>query len=457
MERFPARLGTLRRSQGFPVGTLGTLRRSEGFPVGTLRILRRSEGFPVGTLGTIVAAGVALRALYLFTVARHVSGVGDWWFYHWQANDLASGHFFVEPFRLRFNHQEFPSAGHPPLYPALLSVVSWLGGTSVMWHRAFGLVCGAASIALMGVLGRRVGGDRLGLAAAGVCAAYPLMVVVDGALMSETAYTPLVILVLLAALARRTFWLGAAIGLAALCRSEALLLLPVLAWPVLWRQGIAKPALATLGCVVVIAPWTIRNAVALGHVVPISTNDSTVLTGANCPKTYSGPDIGFWRFDCLAPRKADNEAEQSDIWRADGLRYAREHASRLLVVIPVRILRTVSLYQPRRQVLFAEGRWIHGEQMAVAAFYLLALLSFAGAVMLRRGGTPLWVLLAPAVVVLITVVIGYGHPRLRHVFEPSLMLMGASGGLWAWDQLRARTGGASARARERARVASASS
>jgi 4-amino-4-deoxy-L-arabinose transferase-like glycosyltransferase len=407
------------------------------------------ERFPV-RLAAIVGAGVALRAVYLFTVARHVSGVGDWWFYHWQANDLASGKFFIEPFRLRFTHQEFPSAGHPPLYPAWLSIESWLGGTSVLWHRALGLLTGATSIALMGVLGRRVGGEKLGLVAASVCAVYPLMVVVDGALMSETLYTPLVILVLLAAFARRAFLLGAAIGLAALCRSEALLLLPVLAWPLLWRSGFSKLALATLGCVLVIAPWTIRNAIALDHLVPISTNDSTVISGANCPQTYSGVDIGFWRFDCLQPRRADNEAAQSDIWRANGLRYAREHASRLFVVIPVRVLRTFSLYQPRRQVLFAEGRWIHGEQMAVAAFFLLAGLSVLGARALRGS---LFVLLAPLIVVLITVIAGYGHPRLRHVFEPSLMLMGAAGIL----QLRALTAGARARARSRARVASASS
>ena len=68
-----------------------------------------------------------------------------------------------------------------------------------MAHRAAGLLFGALTIALMGVLGRRVGGPRLGLAAAGVCAVYPLMIVVDGALMSETASTPLVILTLLAA------------------------------------------------------------------------------------------------------------------------------------------------------------------------------------------------------------------------------------------------------------------
>jgi 4-amino-4-deoxy-L-arabinose transferase-like glycosyltransferase len=415
------------------------------------------ERFP-RRLATIVAAGVALRAFYLYVVAKNVSGVGDWWFYHWQANDLADGHFFIEPFRWHLTHRQFPSAGHPPLYPALLSILSFLGAHSVMWHRTAGLLFGAVSITLMGILGRRLGGERLGLVAAGVCAFYPLMVVVDGALMSETAYTPLVILVLLAAFSGRTFWLGAAIGLAALCRSEALELLPVLAWPVMWRSGRWRNVgLATLGCVVVIAPWTIRNAIQLGHLVPISTNDSTVLAGANCPGTYSGINLGFWEFDCLAPRKVDNEAAQSSLWRADGLRYAREHASRLFVVIPVRILRTVSLYQPRRQVLFAEGRWIHGEQMAVASFYLLALLSLVGVRELRRRGVSLWILLSPGIVVLITVIVGYGHPRLRHVFEPSLMLMGAAGGIRVWDQLRARTGGASARARERARVASASS
>ena len=150
-------------------------------------------------LAGIVAAGVALRAVYLLTVGREVTGIGDWWFYHWTANDLAAGHAYVEPFRLRFDHVALPSAGHPPLYPTLLAAISALGGTGVMWHRAAGLAFGALTIVLMGLLGRRVDGPRLGLAAAAVCAVYPLMIVVDGALMSETAYTPLVVGTLLAA------------------------------------------------------------------------------------------------------------------------------------------------------------------------------------------------------------------------------------------------------------------
>ena len=103
------------------------------------------------------------------------------------------------------------------------------------------------------------------------------------------------------------------------------------------------------------------------------------------------------------------------------------------------VLRTFSLYQPRRQVVFAEGRWIRGEQAAVACFYLLALLAVVGAVALRRRGVPLLVLLAPLAVTLLSVVIGYGHPRLRHVFEPSLMLLGAAGALALLERWRERS------------------
>ena len=103
---------------------------------------RPKRGFALRLAG-LAAAGVALRALYLFTVARHVTGVGDWHFYHWQANLIADGHGFIEPYQYRFDHHVSPSAGHPPLYPLVLRVVSLLGGTSELAHRALGLALGA--------------------------------------------------------------------------------------------------------------------------------------------------------------------------------------------------------------------------------------------------------------------------------------------------------------------------
>ena len=159
------------------------------------------------------------------------------------------------------------------------------------------------------------------------------------------------------------------IGLAALTRSEALLFVPVLAWPCGARERarLAVAAIATAACVLVIAPWTIRNAARFDALVPISTNDSTVLAGANCPLTYHGVDTGAWNIECISPRREDNEARQAAIWRREGLDYARDHAGRVPAVMAVRLLRIWDFWQPRRQVMFAEGRQRRTEQAGVAS------------------------------------------------------------------------------------------
>jgi hypothetical protein len=330
-----------------------------------------------------------------------------------------------------------------------LSGISALGGTSLMAHRALGLPLGAVTIGLVGLLGRRAGGERIGLVAAGLCAVYPLMIATDGALMSETLYGALIAGLLLAAWALlerpglgRAATAGAVLGLAALTRSEALLLLPLLLWPVAWRGGAAgrlpRLAVVTLACVLVIAPWAIRNASVFGRFVPISNNDATVLAGANCAHTYAGINLGGWDITCIASRRLDNEAAQAAVWRDEGLTYARDHVARLPVVLAVRLLRVWDLYQPRRQVGFAEGRERRTTQAGVAAWYLLAAAAIAGAVALRRRGRPLLVLLAPAVAVCAAALVGYGVPRLRHAFEIPLLVLAAAGLVAVWEARRVR-------------------
>jgi hypothetical protein len=275
------------------------------------------------------------------------------------------------------------------------------------------------------------------------------MIAVDGALMSETLYGPLVVLALLAAwrLIDRPGRLaalltGAAIGVAALTRSEALLLVPLLAWPAAWRGGPGWPlraALATAGCVLALAPWTIRNADRFGALVPVSTNDSTVIAGANCPLTYRGVDLGGWNIRCISKRTDDNEARQAAIWRREGVDYATGHVSRWPVLAVVRWLRVWDLYQPRRQVMFAEGRQRRVEQAGVVAYGLLALLALGGVAVLwrLRRRDALLVLLAPAVVVSVSAVIGYGVPRLRHAFEMPMLVLAAVALAGLWERRRA--------------------
>jgi 4-amino-4-deoxy-L-arabinose transferase-like glycosyltransferase len=404
----------------------------------------------------VAALGLVLRAAYLYGPARHVHGIGDWWFYHWQPGLIVNGHGFTDPWQLLATHQYRPSAAHPPLYSILLSGLYLLGGHGTLIQRSLGLVLGTVTLVLVGLLGRRVGGDRLGVVAALLYAVYPVMIAVDGDLMSEVLYGPLIAGMLLAAFAlhdrptvRRAIVLGAVIGLAALTRTEALLFLPFLLVPVAWRAravghraGPGRAVLAGVGilaCVVVIAPWLIRNEVAFGRFVLISTNNQTVIAGANCAQTYHGVNMGGWDITCIAPRTKANEAAQAAVWQHDGLSYAAHHLGRLPAVILLRELRVWDLWQPRRQArTFAEGQQIDVAEAGVAAFWLFALVGVAGVLALRRRSPVLLILLAPAVVVCLASAIGYGVPRLRDSFDIALPVLAAAGVLALPERLAAR-------------------
>jgi 4-amino-4-deoxy-L-arabinose transferase-like glycosyltransferase len=394
-----------------------------------------------GRLGLIAAAGLALRFAYVLLLARDVVGSGDYHFYHGAANLIADGHGFADPFQTIGPGEEAePSANHPPLWPLVLSLSSLLEVTGQVPHKLVGCLVGGAVIVAVGILARRIGGERLGAIAAALAAGYPVLIAADGALMSETLYGLFVVGALLAAheLWRRprALWaaaLGAVIGLAALTRSEGLLLLPVLAAPIALtspgrlRVRVGLLAVACLAALAVIAPWTARNALAFDRFVLISTNDGSLLAGANCPASYSGPEMGGWHFDCISkPLPSEDDAERGARWRREGLQYARDHAERLPVVIPVRVLRTWELYKPRDQVRFAEGRQRDFARVGIFCYFVLLPLAVTGFLSLRRR-VPAALLLATPILVTLTSALGYGMPRLRHAADIGLVLLGAAG------------------------------
>ena len=84
--------------------------------------------------------------------------------------------------------------------------------------------------------------------------------------------------------------------------------------------------------------------------------------------------------------------------------------------------------------MFAEGRQRRTEQAGVAVYYLLMVVAAGGVAVLRRRGASLLVLLAPAVVVCLSAVTGYGVPRLRHSFEIPLLVLAAVGLQALWER-----------------------
>ncbi len=395
-------------------------------------------------LALIAAAGLAARLAYALLLVKSKPLLGDGLEFHLQANLLADGKGYIQPFLYESKGVARASADKPPLYPFLEAGVSLLGGRSWAWHQLVGCVAGTGTVVVTGLVGRRAAGPRAGLIAGAIAAFYPLLVAADGSLRSESVYALCIALVLLAALryrdaptAGRAALLGVAIAVAALTRGEALVLLVLLALPLCgWRRA----GVAAVACVVVLAPWIVRCLIVFDRPVLISTNVGGLLAGANCPTTYHGDLIGQWDFGCIPPPVHANEALEANRLRDLGLSYARHHSGRLPVVEAARLGRSFELFRPReqaRQEAFFEGRNLRVEQAGVACYYALVLLAAYGVVVLRRRRGPWGVLLAPVALVVFVTVISYGFTRLRAAAEPALVVLAAV----ALDALAARRWG----------------
>ncbi len=250
---------------------------------------------------TVLALGV--RLAYALAVAPHASQPGDSKLFQFLAYSLTHGQGYSTETSV-FSGHPMPTAEHPPLYVLYLALFTKLGLGTMNEHRALSCLLGAAAVALIGLLGRRVAGPRVGLIAAAVAAVYPQLAVIDGTLISESLYAPLIVLSVLLAYRlidrpgpRRAALLGGVIGLATLTRPDGLLLLLLLAAPVLWLAGRGQrlPVFAACGLtfVLVLSPWLIRNQIAMHRFPLISTNGALTLPAANCDITYYGRFTGF--------------------------------------------------------------------------------------------------------------------------------------------------------------------
>ena len=388
-------------------------------------------------LALIVAAGLALRLVYVLVVMRGVPVGGDGLEFHILANQLADGDGYIQPLVVAPGH--VATADKPPLYPLLLALPSLFGWKTLVAHRVVSCLMGAALVAGVGLLGRRVGGsERVGLIAAGVAAVYPLFVVLDGSLRSESLYAPLIAFTLLAAyrlVDRPSFGraavLGLLVGLATLTRSEALilggLLLVACALHLPRPEGLKFTATMSVVAIVVLAPWLARNWAEFDRPL-LSTNSGSLAYGANCHAAYYSGLIGTWPcYPRLTVAPGRDEADLSATLRHDGLRYAGDHAGRLPAVVAVRLARTFDVWSPASATRLEADigdRDLTTYRAGVVMYFLLLPLAAAGAVMVRRRRlAPLGILLAPVALVVVVSALGYGTPRFRVPAEIPLVVL----------------------------------
>src|SRR4051794_29784201 len=375
-------------------------------------------------LALAVAAGFAVRLLYVLVVQHGVGVGGDGLEFHILANQLADGHGYIQP--LVVSPTGVATADKPPLYPLLLAIPSLLGWSSLAAHRVLSCLMGAVLVAGVGLLGRRVGGsERVGLIAAWIAALYPLLVVLDGAVRSESLFAPLVAFLLLATYrlvdrpsAGRAVAVGVLLGACVLTRSEAVLLgaflLVIVGFRLPGGSRFRPIAGAALIALLFVSPWAIRNWAEFDRPL-LSTNSGSLVYGANCHTAYYSGLIGTWPcYPRLTVAPGRDEADVSTELRRDGLDYAGDHAGRLPAVAAVRAARSFDFWSPASATRLEAGigdRDLTTYRIGVGVYYLLLPLAVWGAVILRRRGEPLALLLSLLALVVVVTLLGYGTPR----------------------------------------------
>ena len=390
--------------------------------------------------GFVLAITIALvvRVAMLASKWRQDLLLNDSLWYSAQAVKLANGDGFVDPF------YGGPSAEHGPLTPLLLAPVSW-PDDPVPWQRAVMTLIGLTVVVGVGLLARRVGGWWAGVAAAALAAVYPNLWMNDSLVMSEAPALLLVVVAVWVAfdladptlppMANRALGCGAAIGLAALARSELVLLAPLFAIVVWWSRRdatdarrIRTVALLWGATALVLAPWVVANLVRFERPVLLTTNDGTTLLGANCEDAYYGSDIGGWSLFCVVEEQSplgEDPGVRSARHRRLAISYATDHVQRLPLIAAARIGRGLDLVGTENQVSgdVGEERYRWASWSGVVSWWVMAVLAAVG---VRRVAAPArWVLLTPVIGVAITTVLFYGAHRIRSPMEPVVVVFAA--------------------------------
>ncbi|MBI5284401.1 MAG: glycosyltransferase family 39 protein [Chloroflexi bacterium] len=392
---------------------------------------------------------LALRAAFVAYVPRQPDHYDDSYFYHGAGVSIAEGKGYRSPYTKSL------TAMWPPGYPyALGAVYKAFGhgdGRAAKW---LNVALGTATVALLGLAVRKNFGERAGLLAAAMMAAYPAHIYFAPLVMPETLFTFLLVaaywaLVCLPATIRTAAILGIASGVATLVRGEALLLLP--AYAAYWmvhrrspREGLLLATVAGVALVASVAPWTYRNHRVMDAFIPVNTWSGEALwqghhAGATGAYGYGDAELLEQVTRDFPPKEA--EVEFASRQQRAALRFMRDHPLEELRLIPRKLL---YLWQGDGDAVAFWYRVPRGDGLVMSEFqvaqlrfasdfYYYATLAAAGAgvaLLWRRRGRPdaplAFIAVLTAGWLVMHAWLFFGDPRYHLPLMPFLLILAAA-------------------------------
>jgi 4-amino-4-deoxy-L-arabinose transferase-like glycosyltransferase len=303
---------------------------------------------------------------------------------------------------------------------------------------------GAGTVALVGLVGRRLFGDAIGLVAAGIAALWPPFLLIATSLLSENLFLPLMLGALAAVVHwrddPRARWLVAAgvlVGLCALTRSNGIVLAVPLALGVWTRSRSFAQAAALAGvAVLVVLPWSIRSTIVVDAPVTVSTQGGYAVAGIyndtarhdpRWPWNWGPPERDPALARAVFAKPAITEANADERLRSETRDYVLDDPAVIAEAGWWNTLRLLNLQGPGVEEVTARYLGLNEDmaRLAVYGFWVLAPFAVAGAFTAAARRAPWWVWLIPVLMALSAIFTAGGLTRYRLPEDPFLIWLAA--------------------------------
>lgn len=343
-----------------------------------------------------------------------------------------------------------PSAYMPPAYPYMLVLLFRLHGDNLAGYLILELIQAGMGVLLVYVIYRMallLAGKRVAVASASLVAIFPTQVYACNEFHSINFYMVLgaagvyyLIRYMGQDRPRRDLEAaGLCMGMLLLFRSEALILVLIYAAILIWRLAFdaIKPA-AMFVCISLacLAPWTVRNYVVFGKVVPTTDSGGKNLWIGNNPHATGSQHYDFTQFFSEDLKQRLGSIAQDRDYEPAGDKVFEENAFHFIRGNPgaearlsLRKLWIYFAFDPSHEKGRRPSYWLPS--------VLLSFLAIWGAVLRRRH------LLQEDLIVVATILFAvavscavFVLPRYKIVIDPFLMFFAGNAMSWIYTKLR---------------------
>lgn len=352
-----------------------------------------------------------------------------------------------------------------PLYPYFLAVVIKIFGPSITLIRLVQMMLGVAGVALIGLAGRKLFSERVGLVSALMLAAYPPAIYYDG-IIQKAALATFLLCVLITACAslqsEQRWWYaflaGVSLGLLVLTRENALLWTPLIPlWILLgirdtnWRRWTLVGCYAS-GLAVILLPVAARNASLGGAWSPTTfqagpnfyIGNNLQANGIYVPLVPGHGTPMYERADAerLAEQAVGHELsarEVSQFWMSRAWEEIRQSPSRWLQLMLAKTFMVFNRYEVpdvESMYVYRDYSWPLKLLGPLWHFGILCPLAVWGIVVTRDQWRRLWLYYLLILVMVAAVVLFFILGRYRQPLVPLLILFAAIGLCDLWRMIR---------------------